>query len=257
MSKLFANEADLVAAFIGLIDAYNAQKHRRRTWMMYAESAGFDLLAVADNGVQVGIEAKLVLNAKVLAQALSGVGSSWRSEGPDYRAVLVPEGGTQHDLGALAKHVGINIIRVGDIGYDNRRQYRFTPDLPDEDAAYGIEGWHSWLPENRITLPEYVPDVQGGKPSPLQLTVWKIAAIKLMILLERNGSVTRADMRQLKLSPTRWTDRFHGFLAPGAGGYVRHDGTPDLRAQHPTNYAQIEADFPVWSAALVPTTKEK
>jgi hypothetical protein len=69
-----------------------------------------------------------------------------------------------------------------------------------------------------------------------------------MILLERRGRVTRGDMKALQISPTRWTDSWHGFLRadPAAGGYVPCERTPDLKAQHPTNWAEIEADYDKW-----------
>src|SRR3546814_9584478 len=89
------------------------------------------------------------------------------------------------------------------------------PDLPDEtndqQHLYG-DYWHPWCPEERCVLPEYVPDVVAGIPSPIILSPWKIQAIKLAIILERRGWVTRADMRPLKLSPTIWTGH-SGYLA--------------------------------------------
>ena len=77
-------------------------------------------------------------------------------------------------------------------------------------------------------------------------------AIKLMIVLDRRGYVTRRDMKALEISATRWTDRYHGFLMPGPSGYVRCNATPDLKAQHPINYAQIEADIDQWASKLDP-----
>lgn len=102
------------------------------------------------------------------------------------------------------------------------------------------------MPE-RCILPDYIPDVAAGCAAPVQLTPWKINAIKLMIVLERRGYVTRKDMKVLQISPTRWCDHWHGFLAPAPDRrYVRCNRTPDLKAQHPVNWAQIEADFEVW-----------
>lgn len=249
----FASEADLVAAFCTWVDQGNQNRNRGsdRRWTAYHETAGWDLILVNDaTGTQVGIEAKLVLNAKVLAQALPGKWSEPR--GPDFRAVLVPAIGLQHDLGALARHVGINIIMVsssenwkGDIGH------QFGPELPDEAAAYSMQDWHGWFPAERCVLPEYVPDVTGGKSAPVALTPWKIKAIKLVILLDRRGYVTRKDMQALKVSESRWTSAYDGFLNldKAKGGYVRCGLTPDFKAQHPVNYAQIEADFDRWAKA--------
>lgn len=238
MTKMFATEAELVAKFCELIP-------QRQGWTAYHETAGWDLLLVGKAGVQIGIEAKLGLNAKVLDQALPG---RWADEaGPDYRAVLVPADAMQLHMQSLALHVGITIIAVRRAG----GRLHFTPNLPDEAFDYSLRDWPNWCPAQRCALPEYVPDVTGGHASPLTLSPWKIKAIKLLIVLERRGFVTRADMKALRISPTRWTDHWSGFLTRGhEGGYVRNARTPDLKAQHPTNWAQIEADFQEWSTCL-------
>lgn len=249
---IFSSEAELVACFSAEIERMNGLTHfKHPIWTLYHETAGWDLLAVDEQGTQVGIEAKLSLNAKVLEQALPG---RWSDRpGPDFRAVLVPQDGLQAHLTRIAAHLGISIITVYQDGSGRRNGVRFNPSrLPDEDGYdWDLKDWFPWCPAERCKLPDYVPDVTGGHSAPVKLTQWKIAAIKLMIVLERQGCVTRADMKALQISPTRWTDHWHGFLVPGPdGGYVRCDRTPDLRAQHPTNWAQIEADFPEWSKGL-------
>jgi hypothetical protein len=228
---------------------------KRKKWTIYREACGWDLvLAEEQTSVQVGIEAKLCLNAKVLSQALVGASDySWHARGPDYRAVLVPSGGRNTELRQLCDLVGLTVLSLYDCHpYSAEPEWHLhqPSQLPDEDdpSEFFMAGWHSWLPIEREKLPDYIPDVQAGVKSPVQLTEWKIRAIKLWILLERRGVVTRGDMKALGLSPTRFTDRFNGFLTPdpGAGGYVKHDASPDFRAQHPRNYAEIEADFEKW-----------
>ena len=235
----FATEADLVAAFCAVIDKRNASPNPRcKRWTVYHETADWDLLLVDNSGVQVGLEAKLSLNAKVLVQALPDYYAA--TDGPDYRGVLVPHEGTQHFIPTLARHLGIGVVEMR----------RFSePALPDEESDWSMRGWHSWCPAKRCALPDYVPDVTGGKPSPVKLTDWKVRAIKLMIVLDRRGYVTRHDMKLLGISPTRWTASHHGFLVPDPikGGYVPGARTPDFRTQHPTNYAEIEADFAKWA----------
>lgn len=235
----YTSEAEMVADWLATLRA----SKQGEKWTVYAETAGWDLLLVHVDGYQLGLEAKLSLNAKVLAQALAGSQSYWRDDGPDYRGILVPSGGSQLHIGSIARALGLGILSV-------RPRERGTwnhIELPDENS-FGSTHWPCWLPSRRCKLPEYVPDVEAGHSAPVQLTDWKIRAIKLMILLERRGYITRADMKALQISPTRWTDHWHGFLAvdKAAGGYVRCDRTPDLRAQHPVNYDQIEADFEKW-----------
>jgi hypothetical protein len=247
----FKTEADMIREW--LTGDFKATNHRGQ-WLVYPETAGWDLLLAHEDGYQIGIEAKLSLNAKVIDQALSGA-HGWRAEGPDYRAVLVPADKVQLHLGNIATAIGIHILTVERKEQGAFRGTRYIP-FPDEASNYCR--WPNWMPEVRCTLPEYVPDVEGGHSAPVQLTPWKIKAIRLMIILERRGYVTRADMKALQISSTRWCDHWHGFLdvAPSRrGGYVRGKQTPDLKAQHPTNYAEIEADFDKWFAPLALSIK--
>lgn len=234
----WATEADLVRDFCERVRGM-----RDTPWTIYAETAGWDLLLAHRDGFQVGIEAKLSLNAKVIDQALSGAWSVRTGGNPDYRAVLVPGEKLQNHLSRICTAIGIGIIAMRD-------QKWWTPDLPDERWDWKV--WPNWCPDQRCLLPDYVPDVCGGHAAPVQLTPWKVKAIKLMIVLERRGYVTRADMKALQISPTRWTDSWHGFLerAPDVNGFRACGRTPDLKAQHPTNYAEIEADFATWGAAF-------
>lgn len=250
-TPMFAKEADAVAAFVEALDGPDIYgRPREKDWTVYAETAGWDLLLVHKDGYQVGLEAKLKLNPKVVAQAISGANSHWDTRGPDYRGVLVPEDGLQGHMEALCRAIGLGIvtIRPKARGWQTTRYSELN--LPDERYSYGMRDWPNWCPQERCVLPDYVPDVEGGHPSPLTLTPWKIKAIKLMIVLDRRGYVTRADMKALGISPTRWCDHYHGFLKPGENRqYVRCTRTPDLRAQHPKNYAEIEADLDQWLAA--------
>lgn len=242
MTDVFKTEADMVAQW--LRSEFKAANHRGR-WLVYPETAGWDLLLVHDDGYQVGVEAKLSLNAKVLDQALVGQNATYGRDGPDYRAVLVPEGKIQLHLGRIADAIGIRVLTA----HLPEPFAHSSLQLPDEDSDYCR--WPNWMPTERCLLPEYIPDVAAGCAAPVQLTPWKVKAIRLMILLERRGSVTRADMKAIGISPTRWCSHYHGFLDPGpARNYIRGKRTPDLKAQHPTNWAQIEADMPKWQADL-------
>ncbi len=239
----FSSEAAMVEEWLRQLRAAN---RRISDWTVYPETGGWDLLLAHRDGYQLGIEAKLSLNAKVIDQALDKASSYWPSAGPDYRGVLVPDGKVQGHMGRIATALGIRIIPVhvrkpGVIHHIN---------LPDEHNSW--PEWPCWCPAERVALPDYVPDVAAGCAAPVMLTPWKVKAIKLMILLERRGFVTRADMKVLQISPTRWCDHFNGFLSPAPGHrYVRCERTPDFRAQHPINYAEIEADFVKWAPAIV------
>lgn len=246
----FTSEADLVAAFCMGVERHNDNPNLgpRPKWTAYHETAGWDLLLVATTGAQIGIEAKRVLNAKVLSQAIP----SYAAEGPDFRAVLVPSDGRHADIKTLANALGLTVITAQSYtGTDGVEVHYFNPELPDEASKYGRDQWHPWYPAERCVLPDYIPDVMGGKAAPVALTPWKINAIKLVILLDRVGVVTRRDMRALGVAEGRWTAASYGFLSPRDGGYVRNERTPDFRTQHPVNYAQIEADWEKWGAGML------
>ena len=219
----------------------------RGDWLVYPETAGWDLLLAHRDGYQIGVEAKLSLNAKVLAQALVGSNNEWRQTGPDYRAVLVPEGKCQHHMIEIAAALGVRVLTVHEPDPSARYHAHYFVSLPNEASSYGA--WPNWLPERRCELPDYIPDVEAGTAAPVMLTPWKVKAIKLLVILQRRGHVTRADMRALQISPTRWTDHYNGFLARSADGYVACAATPDLRVQHPRNWAEIEADADKWATA--------
>ncbi len=237
--ETFASEAALCRAFIGDVE----EKGPRAEWIAYSETAGFDILLVRKrDGVQVGIEAKLTLNLKVLMQSLPE-GLHWNCGecGPDYRACLVPSNASG-GLETICAALGVTIVRQRLPGQTYRPA--FYPTLPSE--AYGmVSEWHEWAPTRRCTMPDYIPDVTAGSPSPVTLTRWKISAIKLAIILEERV-VTRADFKSLGLSPARWTDPYTKWLVPQDGGYARGPGMPNFLGQHPRNYEEIKADRAKW-----------
>lgn len=86
--------------------------------------------------------------------------------------------------------------------------------------------------------------------APVRLTDWKIKAIKLALLLERRGFLTRADFRYFSVAPTRWMQGAVDdvWLLPGKrrGEWVAGPNFPDFENQHPTVYEEIKADFDAW-----------
>lgn len=234
--KPFATEVELCAAFLSALP---------KGWTAYAETAGFDLLLVRDvDGFQIGIEAKLKCNATVLQQSLEDHGRySVASPGPDCRAILVPDG--EGTLKPLADYLGITVIQMRmPCGWSGPA---FLPGLPTDDQVWA-DYWHEWLPAKRCPLPAYVPDVPAGAPAPVQLTDWKIKALKLVILAEVRGHVTRADFKFLGLDHRRWITP-DGWLraTDRRGWYVAHGSPPTaLKKQHPRVYEQIKADAETW-----------
>jgi hypothetical protein len=234
----FAKEADLCAAFIAALP---------KGWTAYPETGGFDIVLVrGSDGFQIGVEAKLRLNAKVILQAAEDCRHYYVARpGPDCRAVLVPESHNA-ELAALARLLCVTVVAYRP-KMRNVLRSAIHPELPTSEGDYWTRDWHELCPEKRIELPEWVPDVKAGASAPVALTDWKVRAIKIAVTLSKRGFVTRRDFEHHKISMSRWTQG--GWIVKdGRGGWKAGKYLPDFRAQHPVNYPQIEADFDKWKS---------
>lgn len=231
----FAKESDLCTAFIAALPS---------DWTAYPETGGFDIVLVRADGFQIGVEAKLKLNAKVICQAAEHVGHHCvASPGPDCRAVLIPQG-VSIDLAGICPLIGITVIRMRPVPHYG---IPFQPYLPKTGKSWAASGWYELAPASRIVLPDWVPDVSAGCSAPVALTDWKIKAIKIAVTLDKRGFVTRADFKHFAISMSRWTQE-RWLAQDGRGGWVAGRNMPDFRAQHPVNFPQIEADYEKWKA---------
>jgi hypothetical protein len=250
----FATEADLCRAFLAEIPS---------AWTAYNETAGWDILLVRRaDGFQIGIHAKLRLNGKVIEQAVEAYGSyAAQQAGPDCRAVLVPDKAA-HAFSSVCSYIGLTIIRM----VHPEARYRLSagkyhPALPDQLGDTG-HAWHEWCPAKRHKLPEYVPDVPAGTPSPVQLSQWKIKVIKISVTLERRGYVTRADFKHIQLDHRRLLTSGLGWLIPNreTGRYTRSKLWPNLKTMHPRVYGEIDRDYNRWrtpeTALQIGTTRK-
>lgn len=251
---IFASEAELCAVFIKQLPA---------GWTAYPETGGFDILLVRQiDGLQIGVEAKKRLTAEVILQAVEQH-MHYTYPGPDFRAALVPYGCAPAPMVALAGLLGITVITmkskelyqamtVKRYGF-RPRETKFDPKLPVPGDHDWREVWYDCCPSKRVELPAYIPDVAAGSSAPVQLTDWKIKAIKICILLERRGFVTAFDFAHLSIDRRRWHDMgwiSHDHESHARGRFVAGKTPLNLRAQHPRNYAEIEADFDTWSAGI-------
>ncbi|WP_282026826.1 hypothetical protein [Limimaricola cinnabarinus] len=234
------SEADLCREFIGGLP---------RGWTAYPETGGFDILLSRDaDGFQIGVEAKLTLNAKVICQAAEAR-SIWSvaASGPDCRAVLVPESKTRrNDFGKL-----LDLLNIVVITFQSNGNYGhiINPQLPQFDGYGPATSWPEFAPVSRISLPDYVPDVIAGDSAPVRLTDWKVKAIKIALTLEKRGWIARQDFKHFQISMSMWTQ--NGWIAQRPGEKVwRSKDVPDFRVQHPVNFAQIEADYEKWKAPM-------
>lgn len=222
----FATEADLCAAFIAWA--------KTKGFTPYAETAGWDILLVDADNRQTGIQAKMDLNLKVIAQAINE--PLFREyPGPDHRAILVPfEREAARDILVLC---GLSLFTPHANHYPSREETPWAFDRYD----WGLAA-HDWNPAKRCQLPAYIPDVPAGVPSPRTLSPWKVGALEVIATLELQGYVTRDDIRTCKNDPRRWCAS-DGYLASlGNGRWGRAEKTPPFHTQHPGVYAQVRLD---------------
>ena len=188
-------EAELCAEFM----AWARSKGHR----CYPEWAGWDILLVREDGTQVGIEAKTRANVTVLRQALS---PRLERRGPHYHAVLVPL--ASQDFKDIARELQLRVLEwTPKPSWPGQPIRRPTIPRPNDHSGWSHPSRPDLPPVEELEKP-------AGVPSPGGLTDWKLKAIRLCILLERQGYVTTKDFKALELSPTFWVDR-----------WIRWDGT--------------------------------
>lgn len=255
----FSSEEDLCDAFLKTVpDA----------WEVYPETAGYDIVLVhKESGFQIAIEAKLRLNPKVLRQVLPSTQFS-ADIGPDARAVLVSE--ASEDMEFLARHTGVTVIRMHKVDPKSYRRFvdgndgggwQSFPKIPVASggnryvSVYERDRWFDLSPLHRLALPEYVPQVKAGRPSPLVLSDWKISSMKMMYWLEKHGKITRKHFRNLRLNATFWMDHKH--LQQGAGrgewvpGRMFERQKQKIINAHPEAWESIQKDFQDWSKDIL------
>ncbi len=185
MAKKFQTEAELCDLLTRIARAMH--------FRVFPETAGFDLLLVSteetrgfEDGITIGVEAKLHANCVVLSQAMPRV----RGDKVHYYAVLVPKivaGFTE--VAAGLKITVIDAERLENPYYRDfsfMRWYRHEPDKP------------CWVPELEV------PGMSGGKSAPQKLTKWKLGAVGLCLLAEQRGYLTKADFEQAGVSMGRF-----------------------------------------------------
>lgn len=245
----FDSEAQMCALFISIATGEIANSGRRTCptgWKAYPEVWGDILMVREADGFQVGIEAKLRLNDDVILQAMEGGESYITQPGPDCRAVLVPAGTGSRLHRLICQRIGLQVITIAGEPMQGRYQLVY-PELPSPGRWYGKGYWPEMLPTQRIKLPEFVPDVVAGSKSPLQLTEWKIKAIKIACILERRGWLCRQDFKHIGIDHRRFLDS--DWISVVDGVWRRGAAWPDFRAQHPRNYVEIDAVWEKWKPA--------
>ncbi|HFF6004442.1 TPA: hypothetical protein ACGCGV_000954 [Stenotrophomonas maltophilia] len=227
-------------------------------WEIYPETANFDILAVwKATGHQLGIEAKLQLNAKVADQILPHRWGGSGGDGPDFRAVLVPcTTEANYGIARMLEALGVQVLvpdscsgrwrqQPGEqIQREVHRADLRSPAPWDAETGnlydYGQPAWFDWNPTHRCVLPEIVPLVAAGVPAPLRLTPWKIGALKVLADIELDGFTTAKGVRAHGVDPRRFCASDGWLQQLGEGRWAR-GSIPAFDKQHPEAYADVLA----------------
>lgn len=163
-------------------------------WDVYPEFNGWDIfLSRKEDGLQIGIQAKLRNNIYVLYQALSLTTNSWgdiREFGPDHIAVLTPFKTGDFDL--VCNCCGINHL---------------TPNVTIDMVLSHFKLKKTGC-QKRYTLPEYKLISKCGVSSPRNMSKWRINALKLMVEYYNKKYVTSKDFKKFDLNSTTMTALF-------------------------------------------------
>lgn len=151
---------------------------------------------------QVGVQAKLLGNVDVLAQATRG-----RHTGPAWRLVLVPR--PSDNFIELADRLGILVahpeVQLGRRGFARGAKVQWRA----ASNGFEIDGHALSVPVSRqLELPPIVTDMPAGTRSPKQLTKWKVKALRLCRRLKNHGYLTPADFKTEKVDKRIWLDRW-------------------------------------------------
>lgn len=224
------------------------RRAERLGWVAYAETSGWDIL-LCRGEFQVGVEAKLRSNLRVLRQALPPAAyqdvrarrmasRTAPKSGPDFRAVLVPS--PDKDIQCIAANLGIWVFGADGCGTTLLR-------TPERKTTY------NWSPREHCWLPDFKPDVDAGVPSPTRLTAWKQRALRLLARAEVRGYVTSLDARELKLRFATFTKRYPTwFVTDGSHegrclkwALIPREACKDLTRpdmQHPRVFEQVTTE---------------
>jgi len=216
----YESEAAMCSAFTKWANAQG--------WVVYPETEGWDMLLVNRvDGTQIGVQAKLRFNPTLLRQVIPGSGIWGDVEcGPDYRAILLPK--YDRDVDDAMKTLGIvSFSAISDF---------FRPKIDSIDYFY----FGQWPIDKRLPLPQYVPDVVAGASGPIQLTKWKIGALRITAILDVRGYVTREDFRKHGVDFRRWPAS-DWLKLDKDGRYIRGERLK-VDTQHPIVFAEIKRE---------------
>lgn len=241
--KVPEKESDLCVLFI-------AEMNQIQGWSCYPETAGFDILLVHESGRQIGVQAKLKLNAKVADQILPSFDHErYGSSGPDHRLVVVGRiSDAARGIEKMLLRLGVAVVAPYEVRVRSGMVLKFGMDHllkreAQEDAIFTQVRLFDWNPVDRCKLPGVIPNLPAGVPSPVSLTPWKQSAVKMIALMRKQGYITVKQISELGMASSRWTQHtstHHSWLEKGRqrGQWVETKHMPAFDQQHPDLYQQ-------------------
>lgn len=243
-----------------LCEVFIKEFNQIKGWTCYPEAAGFDVLVVNDDGRQIGVQAKLSLNAKVAEQILPNQGDDfWESPGPDHRLVIVSKiTDASAGIAKMLRRLGVKVLcpyeswtaegYVHTFGLDHRLFYA-------EGSAGSDERMFDWSPSVRCRVPAIVASLPAGVPAPVRLTPWKESALKAVVLMRKQGFITAKQIASFGIGVTAWTQPSGSkrpWLAKSQirGQWVETEHMPAFDKQHPDMYAKVLTEYEAELAKL-------
>lgn len=170
---------------------------------IYPECYGYDMLLFSKiDEVQIGVQAKLKNNLQVIYQILDNTENmnlKLKRIGPHYRAILSPEIDGRYRM--LCRRLGIAHFNPYDA---------IMIDIPD--FGWRIKPFYESPLQPHIqrhTRPELKLNDSPGKSSPKNLSTWRVAAIKAMVIYYKQSYITSSQLRELGINPSSFDQWFY------------------------------------------------
>ncbi len=244
---------ELIPTEEALCTLFIEQMNQMPGWACYPETGGFDILVAHQDGRQIGVQAKLQLNAKVADQILPKYHDyTYEHPAPDHRLVIVRSiTEASEGIARLLGEVGIAVWAPQLERYYVRETHehpwranfyihaKLCDDARCANPPQHIPHWggalFDWNPPSRIELPPIVPQVAAGVPSPTSITPWKLAAVRVLARLRLQGYITTKQIAGEGCHPSMWTQRWLQ-RSDTRGQWLETDRLPPLDKQHPDLY---------------------
>lgn len=231
----FKTESEMCAAFQRQMKACG--------WRVFPETSGFDILLVAgstarwgatwkkqlvEEGLQIGVEAKLRPNIKVLYQSLP-MRHGARS-GPDFHMVLTPTHSSE--FVAVAGRLGILVASITpEIRFKGDNDLRMPPLFPFARCLYSEPCW----------VPGVEVEMSAGAASPRTISPWKLKAVRFCIEAEKRDFVTASDFAEAGLSASTFVRQRWFVVCGKIGRYNRYQLNRDAADAPHRRFPEVAA----------------